>query len=269
MQDGLRCVDVSLLFSMWPWIAQNKEWVFSGAGIAVFAGLWWLFKKLFSSPPAATTVTQAPIVTVSPTFNLSQTSLAPENTKTEFVTAAPMRSAEEAEAARPTLYSLPPRIWFVRECEAYGFTQGGDASRAAVATFRMAKPGADRRGTHITARLSYRTKSDADLGGISKEIGRVNYGAWIDQDFNSATFTLTDTHELILVWKENGNFVAVQDNRHSISKFKEPSYYELAEHEFFVNVTLVDEIYGSLITYTYKVETNPFKVSEIIRFPRA
>jgi hypothetical protein len=33
-------------------------------------------------------------------------------------------------------------------------------------------------------------------------------------------------------------------------------------------VTLVDEFYGAIITYTYKIEINPLKVHEIIRVPK-
>jgi hypothetical protein len=250
---------------MWPWIVENKEWVFSGIGVTVLAVLWWLLRKLFPRAAASNIVTQAPVVTVSPTFNLSPTLTPAKDPEKKPTTDAPARSAQEVEAGRPNLYSLPPRIWFASENGTFGFEEGGETTRAAIATFRMAKPGSDRRGTHITARLSYRI---AGARGISDEFCRVNYGVWIEEDFNSVTFTLTDTKELILVWEANGKLLAIQDNRHSVSKFKEPSYYELAQDEFFINVTLVDEIYGTLITYTYKVESDPFKVSEIIRMPR-
>jgi hypothetical protein len=96
----------------------------------------------------------------------------------------------------------------------------------------------------------------------------VNHATWIDEDLNSVTFTLTNTKELILVMGADEAFVAVQDNRHSLSKQKEPFYFALDVDECFVDVTLVDEIYGPLITYTYKIRTKPLKVDEIIRIPR-
>jgi hypothetical protein len=254
---------------MLTWLAQNKEWVFSGAGIAAFGVLWWLLKKLSATSPVASAVTQAPQVTISPTFNLSQSAATPETSQKQSPAVAPLRSVVEAEEGRPKLYTLPPRICFVHDEDSYLFTEGGNLARAVVATFRMAKPSADRRGTHITARLSFRTTSVVGLREKSNEIARVNYGTWIGEEFNSVTFALTDTKELILVMGANGKFVAIQDNRHGVSKFNEPSYYELEPDTFFVDVTLVDEIYGSLITYTYEVETNPLKVSEIIRIPPA
>lgn len=94
---------------------------------------------------------------------------------------------------------------------------------------------------------------------------------WVDEDFNSIEFTLTDTKELILAVEGEGKCIAIQDNRHSVSKFKQPSVYEFGKgvDSFFVDVTLVDEFYGAIITYTYKIEINPLKVHEIIRVPRA
>jgi len=133
----------------------------------------------------------------------------------------------------------------------------------------MYKPSADPRGTHVIARLSYRTKSDFGIRETLEEVYRANQGMWLDENFNSVEFTLTDTKELILTVEGEGKCIAIQDNRHSASKFKQPSVYELnrAVDEFFVDVTLVDEFYGAIITYTYKIEIKPLKVSEILRVP--
>ena len=253
---------------MWAWLSQNKEWVFSGAGIAALGVLWWFWKRL-SANSTGNNVTQAPQVTISPTFTLSQTTVAPDTSQKVSPLFAPPRTAAEAEEGRPTLYSLPPRICFVDDHDAYVFREGGTTARAVVATFRMAKPSVDRRGTNITARLSFRTASVVGFREVPKEIGRVNYGIWIGEEFNSVAFTLTDTKELILAMGVEGHFVAVQDNRHGVGKFHEPSYFDIEPKTFFVDVILVDEIYGSLITYTYEIDTDPLKVSEIIRVPRA
>lgn len=182
------------------------------------------------------------------------------------------RPAEESQDGRPVLRSLPPRICFVTESDdGHGFTEGGDSLRAVVVTFRMYKPSADPRGTQVIARLSYRTKSDYGIRESFEEVHRVNQGMWVDEGFNSVEFTLTDTKELILVVEGEGKTIALQDNRHSVNKFKQPSVYEFkkAVNEFFVDVTLVDEFYGAIITYTYKIELKPLKVSEIIVVPRA
>lgn len=64
---------------MLHWLIQNKEWVFSGAGLTILAIIGWVFRKLWSSkrePPA-----QPPNITVSPTFHLSQETRTPETPK--------------------------------------------------------------------------------------------------------------------------------------------------------------------------------------------
>ena len=180
-------------------------------------------------------------------------------------------SAEEVEACRPHLYTLHPRICSITDREGGGFKESGDSlrTRAVVATFRMAKPSADGRSTHITARLSYRITTEIGVREISTEIHRVNYGAWLDEDFNSTEMTLTDTKELILLVKENETCVAVQDNRHSVSKRDSPSFHQFVASlsEFYVDVMLVHDKYGVLISYTYLLETNPLAVREIMRVP--
>jgi hypothetical protein len=57
--------------TVWTWLSQNKEWVFSGAGLTAIGLAVWLIRKLFSRPTAANNVTQSANVTVSPTFNNS------------------------------------------------------------------------------------------------------------------------------------------------------------------------------------------------------
>lgn len=245
------------------WLSAHYQWVIGVVLVPIIAII--IKHWLDSSRKAATnTVTQSPAITVSPTFNLSQAIVAPEAPKKESPTTAVSRSADRVEDGKPELHSLVPRICFVTD-ENDGFTEGGNAARAVLATFRMRKPSSDRRGTNITARLSYQTKSEMGTREIWKEFGRVNHGNWLDEDFNSVTFTLTNTKELILALELEQTLVAIQDNRHSVSKRKEPSYFALETDRFFVLATLVDEIYGPLITYTYEIRTKPLKVFEIIR----
>src|SRR5258708_22429111 len=258
---------------MWNWLAQNKEWVFSGVGLTVLAVGCWLVKRIFTRTSARSpinSVTQAPVINVAPVFNLPQTTT--ERPMNESSAAPTARPDVEGQDGRPVLRSLPPRICFVTESEdGYGFIEGGDSLRAVIATFRMYKPSVDPRGTQVIARLSYRTKSDFGIRETLEEVNRVNQGMWVDEGFNSIEFTLTDTKELILAVEGEGKCIAIQDNRHSVSKFKQPSVYEFGKgvEEFYVDVTLVDEFCGAIITYTYKIEIKPLKVSEIIRVPRA
>jgi hypothetical protein len=86
---------------MWQWMVQNKEWLFSGAGLTTLGVAWWLFAKLRRSnhePEFAdtNTVCQAPTISVSPTFNFSAPA-APETPKPETIHATPVA------VARPNL----------------------------------------------------------------------------------------------------------------------------------------------------------------------
>ena len=228
------------------WLAQNRHWMFSGIGVLGLLVLWWSFRRLFS------------ISSGSPAFHSSRAEIPPEN-----LSAAPIIEQPE----KPKIYSLDPRICFVRESENGGLTEGGDSVKAALATFRMTDSSA-KRGTYITAGLSFYTTDTTGAAGSEEtatEIGRVRRGLWIDENLNSARFDAGGTKELMLVMGERGRFVAVQNNRDMINRFDAPSYWELEPETFFVDVTLAGEIHGELATYTYKVATNPLKVTRIIR----
>jgi len=269
---------------MWQWIVQNRQWLFSGAGISVLAVGYWLLKRLLSSRgrghlsplPAANSVTQAPVINVS-LFNDLSSSKESQKQSSVPISRAPAPTNDAVAGARedswPRLYSLPPRICFVGESDAgrgTGLTEGGDSSRAVIATFRMQRAAAEGQDTYITARLSYRTTGEIGGREISKEFLRVDYGTWLDEDFNFVEMTLTDTKELVIVLAGNGKYLAVQDNRHSVMKDNGllPRVVQPYADAFFVDVTLVDSKYGVLIIYTYKVETNPLAVHEIICVPR-
>src|SRR5271154_2957979 len=75
---------------MWTWVVQNKQWVFSGGGIAAFGVLWWIIKKFLPKPEQATAIAPvtaqasiAPSIVMSPTVNfpVAATSPAPEVSK--------------------------------------------------------------------------------------------------------------------------------------------------------------------------------------------
>ncbi len=268
---------------MLNWIVQNKQWFFSGAGIAILGGLWWLFQKLFYTEPnisAAVTnnnsIVQSPTISVAPVINVSHPAPPPQELKPEI---APT-SKEEIDP-RPKLYTIPPRIINVTlkdvgeddsslDEEDAGIFEGGDGVlRAVVATFRMKQPAADRHTTYLTARLSYRVVENIYIREIPREIHRVDYGAWLGEEFNFVEMTLTDTKELVLLLHAGGQFLALQDNRHSRNKYKEftPQKLEPNMDSFFVDVSVIDSNHGFVSSYTYKIDLDPFKVHEIIRIP--
>ncbi len=122
------------------------------------------------------------------------------------------------------------------------------------------------RSVYLTARLTYRTSPDAFFGEAPQVLHRVHYGMWLGEDYNSVSLNLTDTRELVLTISFGGKCVAVRDNRHSVSKHDEPSYFEIPEElkSFLVDVALLDEQLGQLDSFTFEITTNPLGVHPII-----
>jgi len=274
---------------MWNWIIVNKQWVFSGVGVSIVAGILWVFKKSFfgsSAPvdPVATpaqsntnSVIQSPIINVNVPPPLPPFEPKLQAQATPVPQSPPQPAPKEEPDVRPQIYSLPPRITHVSENNDPedgngGMIEGGDSLIAVVATFRMKKPSPDGNDTYLTARLSYRTKEDIGIREIEKEIHRVNYGTWLDEDYNFVKMRITDTKEVVLAIQAEGNdtCLAVQDNRHSTTKYNGLVYHKLEPNadSFFVDVTLVDGNHGAVILYTYKIDVDPLKVHEIIRVPK-
>ena len=104
---------------MWRWLVQNKEWVFSGVGLTVLATIWWVLTKLLPSrrgpsPGSANSVTQAPTITVSPTFNISQEARTPEQVRQEPpapVPASKARANLRVEATKIGKPWLQEDVW--------------------------------------------------------------------------------------------------------------------------------------------------------------
>jgi len=114
---------------MWEWIVQNKQWVFSGAGITVFGVLWWLVAKFWPKREAAISTTQAPttvqapstsiapVITMNPTINFPIESPKPETPK-QVAPPAPTtpkpRPNLSIEATKIGKISLEGDIWTLK-----------------------------------------------------------------------------------------------------------------------------------------------------------
>jgi hypothetical protein len=239
---------------VWQWIVQNKVLLFDGmVGSALLAVCAFLLKKLFPSHTPQVIVPP----TISPTFDFSQR---PSASKAlERPTLPPPQ-----ERRPPEVESLTPRICSVEEQRHFGLIESGKSfiPRAVVATFRTKKLSSDNRSPDVTARLLYRSVE------MSKDIHRVNHGMWLGETYNSAKINFTDTKEVVLLVQRDGcKCIAIQDNRHDLSKYNEPTIFEFpsALESVYVDVTLVDDRFGALITYTYEIHTKPLGVYEIIR----
>jgi hypothetical protein len=111
---------------MWGWIVQNKEWVFSGAGLTALAVLWWLVTKFWPKREAVISTIQAPstsiapVITMNPTINFPIEPRAPEPPKQIAPPTAPVSTAPKPrpnlciEATKIGKISLERDIWTLR-----------------------------------------------------------------------------------------------------------------------------------------------------------
>jgi hypothetical protein len=78
---------------------------------------------------------------------------------------------------------------------------------------------------------------------------------------------IADTKEVLLLVSKDGVWVALQDNRKSVARRDPASIFEFPRdlESVYVDVTLVDEVFGPIITYAYELKNNPLGVFEIIR----
>ncbi len=107
---------------MWRWIVQNKEWVFSGAGVTALGVLWWFVTKFWSKREAAISTTQVPSTNIAPSIVMSPTINFPvEAPKPEPPKVAPPAPATPKprpnlciEATKIGRVSLQGDIWTLR-----------------------------------------------------------------------------------------------------------------------------------------------------------
>jgi hypothetical protein len=112
---------------MWPWLLQNKQWVFSGIGVTALGALWWAITRLWPNRKAAVTTFQASNANISPniapvitnTINFPELR-APEPDK-HIASIAPIPSKPEprpnlcVEGIKMGKISLEDDVWTLRQ----------------------------------------------------------------------------------------------------------------------------------------------------------
>jgi hypothetical protein len=234
------------------WIITNKEWLFSGVGGVIVLGIvGFVFRRIFRTFKILPQVPAAAPIQIS--VNQHQT--------VDSSNRAAVRT--ESETTNPEIVSLPPRVCFVDgDLEQDGFIEAGNASRAAVATFRLAYT-KHRGDLNITARISY--WNIAETKAEMRQLVRVNHGAWLDEEFNAVQMTLTNTKELILAVQWEDQCKVVHDNRHGVQNNRGFSFYSFPPDcdQFFATVQLVDEQYGPICYDAFRIRRDPFEITRI------
>jgi hypothetical protein len=174
----------------------------------------------------------------------------------------PLTPATNPQTQKPRLLSLTPRICFVIDDESgtYDFVEGGREIRAAVASFRLAD-GPIRKRLNLIARISYATVPQHPQE-IPIEIVRVNYAAWLNSLCRWVYMDVTDTNEIILAlcWKDH--LSTVMDNRDYPQSRRDPSVSDVRSDvkSMVAHVEIVDETHGVVLTESFRIEREPFKV---------
>lgn len=195
---------------MWNWIARNKEWLFSGAAVSALAVVWWVVKKIVNpkheAPPsvASNSITQSPMITIAPTFNVSQGSRQEEKTPpipSTRTTPSPEVSLQQRTAkpklepnlvcvSTPTMHLCQENSFVFLDAKDSAWEGTGDVAVVAI----------------IANRPSFGSPGVAPVHGVKAQIicrdGEQEiysgFGAWVGHFSNEADFPPAQTQKLII-----------------------------------------------------------------------
>ena len=179
---------------MWGWLTENKEWVFSGIGVAVLGSLWWVFKKLGSRQehsPSTNTVTQSPSINVSPTIHLShsQPPEPPKQPRPDIPRSQPNLICLGAQTIRVHFSNNQGRQFFYE-------TADQDAFYAVIACLRNEPSRDARRAEQVRVNMIYRDNDGNEIGtGIPR-------ASWLGDNADMMDFHVGDRHCMLLVVRE-------------------------------------------------------------------
>ena len=173
---------------MWDWIAQNKQWLFSGAAISLITAAAWFLKKLFQTRDMQShlNINVSPTISpvISPTISLSE-----PNSQSFTSRNAPGAGGQCMSDVKPVNF----KAVFARG-------MGPAGKNCFVVSFRNDGP-AD--ATSIIANIGYR--------GSSGQRMLVDYGVWVE---HMPTIDLPRGHTkhlIVAVTDDDGKNFAVTD----------------------------------------------------------
>ena len=213
--------------NVWDWLAQNKQWIFSGVGVTALAVIWWLGRKLLGGSKNNTSGSNSQVnIHFSP--NISQT-----NTQT-FVSERKSTGAESQPDIRFIRHSseFNPKIGTGKNCVLLAFRNEGNAD-----------------ATHVIANISYtRSPGHAMV---------VDYGAWVEHE-PIINLPRGRTKRLILAVSEDGKRFAVTNDAPSTrdSDLRIQFVGEIVPADWLVIVTLNADNFRRDYTFNLNVAEN-------------
>lgn len=247
---------------MWRWIDQNRQWLFSGAGITALAIVVWFIKKLWPSlknvlgrkkpmagPVSSSSGTGTMIssqqlnISASPNINPSPriaSGISPGTRPSQPGAQTPRN--EQDDAVRPNIGCLRPQLMTVVYDEESDVWSRGAVFPALVLPFsndaqrgRKTRPVGD-----LKARLTY-YQCDA-----IEEFLRIDSGCWVGEAYRSIGLGVGEIVYLIAAIQLDGRAGAVANPRYSAARYSEDqtSVDYLPSGRYDLKVSLTGGDYG-------------------------
>lgn len=242
--------------SISQWIQTNK--LFEGAAVGLFAVIGIIIKRFSKAAdrPSAHSNSSVTVPIQITNFPINPPPIGLPNQQ-QLASSESTLSTE-----KPSIISLRPRTCCVEEREQgqRAFVECNESRiRVAVATYRRVQD-SSRRSLYLTAWLQY--FNIPQDGTEPREVLRVKNGTWLEEDFNSAAMSTTDTKEVVVAVQMNSEFGVVQDNRFSLSNNRGflVHYFPDHCHQIYASVHVVDEKYGTLSHDLFRIWRSPFRI---------
>ena len=255
---------------MWPWIVQNKEWLFSGAGISALGIIWWVFTKLRGSKRESLPVRNNVTSTASPHVELHQ------HFEPKIVIGgsegAGQKNKEEKQDVAQIDY-IQSRAVLLHETGTGVYYEAAENLEAArkgiVAQFKNIPKGVGERtpkASSVTAKMLFRDKENPEAQEL-----HISHGVWLNHYEHFATLRSGETQQLLVAVKlvpfvtyENPNSSNPFSGRWRPGiSVRHPQAIILPGREGELEITLVDAwgvtVFKGLFDYKFSVEEMSLK----------
>jgi hypothetical protein len=251
---------------MWHWVAQNKEWLFSGAGITLLVVLLWFVKKLLrTDKPAAGTVrasssvsnvvtAQGVNINVSPNISpVISPIMSPTGSNAYEVAQRALKRQDERILSN--VGCLRPEVTTVlvdEESDVWSKGSGEGLLAVLLPFSNEPQPGKKTLSVQsLKARLTYYQRDRVE------EFKRIDSGCWLKEAYNSIYLDVGGIVYLIAAVQGEGYTFAVANPRYSAARYSQDrtSGEHLPAGIYELKVGLTSGDYGELAeTYWFRLE---------------
>lgn len=182
---------------MWNWLAQNKEWVFSGAGVTALSSLVWLiwtmYRRVATPETSPNRLPPLPSISSSPVEQSGR--------------ATPL-TPDARPQLRPNLVCIGTRTTSLGYRQNVLFQSGEDGDYSAIAIIAN-------RPDSVGAAPAYDVTAHIIFRKDGEEVWQT-FGAWVGNFTNKADFKPGEQHELVIaMWNDSDGSVNAFGNTRS------------------------------------------------------